>query len=40
VAGIFGGTSDETLSPLPEAPDTRRLIVHGSAIFGGIEIMN
>jgi hypothetical protein len=40
VAGIFGGTSDETLMPLPEAPNVKRLTVRGSAVFGGIEIKN
>ncbi|MBS1855269.1 MAG: hypothetical protein JST11_07875 [Acidobacteria bacterium] len=40
VVGIFGGTSDETLAPLPEKPGNRRLVVRGSAVFGGIGIKN
>ncbi|MDE3165542.1 MAG: hypothetical protein KGN36_07035 [Acidobacteriota bacterium] len=40
VVGIFGGTSDETLAPVPEKPGTRRLVVRGSAVFGGVGIKN
>ena len=40
VMGIFGGTADETRQPLPEAPGVKRLIVTGTAVFGGISIKN
>jgi hypothetical protein len=40
VVGIFGGTSDETVQPLPEAPGVKRLVVRGVAVFGGVEIKN
>jgi len=40
MVGIFGGTSDETQQPLPEASGTRRLTVRGMAMFGGVAIKN
>jgi Domain of unknown function (DUF5668)/Cell wall-active antibiotics response 4TMS YvqF len=40
VVGIFGGTGDETLQPSPDMPGVRKLIVRGSAIFGGVGIKN
>ena len=40
VMGIFGGTSDETRQPLPEAPGVKNLIVTGTAVFGGVSIKN
>jgi len=39
--GIFGGFGDETAHPDPAAyPNPKRLIVKGSAIFGGVEVKN
>ena len=39
--GIFGGVSDETRHPDPNTdPPPKRLIVRGSAIFGGIVVKN
>ena len=40
VMGIFGGTGDETSQPLPEAPGVKRLVVRGTAVFGGVGIKN
>jgi hypothetical protein len=40
VVGIFGGAADETVQPLPEAPGVKRLIVRGTALFGGVGIKN
>ncbi len=40
VVGIFGGTADETRQPLPDAPGVKRLIVRGTAVFGGVGIKN
>ena len=40
MVGIFGGTGDETAQPLPEAPATKRLVVRGTAVFGGVGIKN
>ena len=40
VVGVFGGTADETRPPLPEAPLVKRLVVRGSAVFGGVGIKN
>jgi predicted membrane protein len=40
VVGIFGGAADETMSPAPDAPGVRRLIVRGAAVFGGLSIKN
>ena len=37
--GIFGGYSDETTHP-PMTPDTKRLIVKGGAVFGGVVVKN
>jgi hypothetical protein len=38
--GIFGGMSDETAHPPVVTPETRRLVVKGSAIFGGVVVKN
>jgi hypothetical protein len=40
VVGVFGGTGDETHQPSPDAPDIKRLIVRGAAVFGGVGIKN
>jgi len=40
VVGIFGGTGDETSQPLPDAPGVKRLVVRGTAVFGGVGIKN
>ncbi len=40
VVGVFGGTADETVQPLPEAPGVKQLIVRGAAVFGGVSIKN
>jgi hypothetical protein len=40
VVGVFGGTADETRPPLPEAPLVKRLLVRGTAVFGGVGIKN
>lgn len=37
--GIFGGFSDHTFHP-PVTPETKRLIVRGGAVFGGVNIKN
>lgn len=37
--GIFGGYSDETTHP-PLTPDTKRLILKGGAVFGGVVVKN
>jgi hypothetical protein len=37
--GIFGGYSDETLHP-PMTPETKRLILKGGAVFGGVVVKN
>jgi predicted membrane protein len=39
-AAILGGFVDETQPPLQEGPGTKRLIVKGSAVFGGIAVKN
>jgi predicted membrane protein len=38
--GIFGGFGDDTLHPSPGTPGVKRLIVRGSAIFGGVSVKN
>jgi predicted membrane protein len=38
-AGIFGGFGDHTAHP-PITPETKRLIVRGGAVFGGVTIKN
>ena len=38
-AGVFGGFSDQTMHP-PATPETKRLIVKGGAVFGGVTIKN
>jgi hypothetical protein len=38
-AGVFGGYSDQTMHP-PITPDTKKLIVKGGAVFGGVTIKN
>jgi hypothetical protein len=37
--GVFGGYSDETIHP-PMTPETKRLIVKGGAVFGGVVVKN
>ena len=39
-AGVFGGISDQTVHPDESAPSVKRLVIRGSAIFGGVEIKN
>jgi predicted membrane protein len=36
---VFGGFSDQTVHP-PVTPETKRLIVKGAAVFGGVTIKN
>jgi hypothetical protein len=38
-AGVFGGYSDQTMHP-PITPETKKLIVKGGAVFGGVTIKN
>jgi predicted membrane protein len=38
-AGAFGGFADHTIHP-PVTPETKRLIVKGAAVFGGVTIKN
>ncbi|HUP03476.1 MAG TPA: DUF5668 domain-containing protein [Bryobacteraceae bacterium] len=38
-AGVFGGYSDETMHP-PIGPGTKRLILKGGAVFGGVVVKN
>lgn len=38
--GLFGGFVDRTVHPPANAPDTKRLIVRGGAVFGGITVKN
>jgi predicted membrane protein len=40
LVGIFGGASDETLQPDPHEPGVKRLIVRGTALFGGVAVKN
>jgi hypothetical protein len=37
--GIFGGYSDETVHP-PIGPGTKRLVLKGGAVFGGVVVKN
>ena len=37
--GFFGGYSDQTVHP-PRTPETKRLIVKGGAVFGGVTFKN
>jgi predicted membrane protein len=37
--GVFGGYSDETMHP-PMTPETKRLILKGGAVFGGVVVKN
>ena len=40
---VFGGYSDETRAPLPDAlgtPSRKTLILHGRALFGGVSVKN
>jgi hypothetical protein len=37
--GVFGGFSDETVHPV-ETPGVKRVILRGSAIFGGVVVKN
>ena len=39
-AGIFGGYGDETIHPDPRTPGLKRLIIKGSAVFGGVGVKN
>jgi hypothetical protein len=39
-SGLFGGFSDETNHPAVVTPETKRLIVKGSAVFGGVVVKN
>lgn len=39
-SGIFGGYEDKTIHPLPGAGSDLRLIVTGSAVFGGVSVSN
>jgi len=38
--GIFGGFGDHSSQPYPPAPGYKRLIVKGSAVFGGVDVKN
>jgi hypothetical protein len=38
--GVAGGFSDDTSHPHPDSPGTKRLIVKGEAIFGGVQVKN
>jgi hypothetical protein len=38
-AGVFGGYSDQTIHP-PITSETKRLIVKGGAVFGGVTFKN
>jgi len=39
--GVFGGFADSTRQPdLSRTPNPKRLIVKGSAVFGGVEVKN
>jgi hypothetical protein len=39
--GVFGGFADSTRQPdLSRTPNPKRLIVRGSAVFGGVEVKN
>jgi predicted membrane protein len=40
VVGVLGGSADETLQPLPEAPGVKHLIVRGTAFCGGVSVKN
>jgi len=37
--GFFGGYSDQTIHP-PRTPETKRLIIKGGAVFGGVTFKN
>ena len=40
-AGVFGAFSDETIHPDPvHQPDIKRLVLQGSAVFGGVVVKN
>jgi hypothetical protein len=39
-AAVFGGFSDETRHPPAGAPGTKRLILKGGAVFGGVVVKN
>ena len=39
-AAIFGGFSDETRHPPAGAPGTKRLVIKGGAVFGGVVVKN
>lgn len=40
ISAIFGGCDDKTVHPDPSQPGVKRLILRGSAIFGGIDVKN
>ena len=40
ISAIFGGCDDKTLHPDPSLPGVKRLILRGSAVFGGIDVKN
>jgi hypothetical protein len=37
---VFGGFSDESAHPSPDMPGVKRLILTGTAIFGGVNVKN
>jgi predicted membrane protein len=39
-ASIFGAFVDETRPPVDEGPATKRLLITGSAVFGGVNVKN
>jgi len=39
-AAIMGGYVDETRAPIDLGPNTKRLIVTGAAVFGGVNVKN
>jgi hypothetical protein len=40
VVGIFGAAEDKTVQPAPGTPGIKRLILRGTAIFGGVSVKN
>lgn len=40
LVGIFGGHEDKTVQPSPDAPGVKRVILRGTAVFGGVTIKN
>ncbi|MFN7998657.1 MAG: DUF5668 domain-containing protein [Bryobacteraceae bacterium] len=39
-SGVFSGQDDRTRPPYPLAPNPKRLLVQGSAVFGGLNVRN